>query len=162
MMMNERFGKIEVIVIVFVIGILGQVLCTGSSQGCNCRFSQQFSSAKGFSDPVQVDQYIRCVMQYEGRFAQIAYNNITGLTYDGHEIDWDTGLLVQPLHFWSAPSKGFFFFFFFILFYFILFYFILFYFILFYFILFYFILFYFILFYFILFYFILFYFILFY
>ena len=44
-------------------------------------------------------------MRWEGNFHAIAFNNVTGMTYDGHEIDWTTGELADPLHYWSAPSK---------------------------------------------------------
>lgn len=46
-------------------------------------------------------------MLVEGQFAQpgVAYDSVSGYTYDGHPLDYDTGRLYGAPHLFSAPSK---------------------------------------------------------
>lgn len=54
-----------------------------------------------------IDSYLASVVEFEGRFAQpgIAYDPISGYTYDGHPLDYATGKLIGEPHLFSAPSK---------------------------------------------------------
>lgn len=47
------------------------------------------------------------VMFWEGHFHQhgVGINMVSGLTYDGHGLDFNTGNIHDPLHSFSAPSK---------------------------------------------------------
>ena len=43
---------------------------------------------------------------WEGRFGNgVGYNHQTGITFDGHKIDYTTGDLHENLQFWTAASK---------------------------------------------------------
>jgi hypothetical protein len=77
-----------------------------TSESCNCRFASQFSVQSLLTSQEEQNDFLSCVMEWEGNFHQIAYNQNTGMTYDGYGINYTTGQL-QPdtLHFWSAPSK---------------------------------------------------------
>ena len=52
-------------------------------------------------------KYLNEVMRWEGKFATagIAYDELSGYTYDGHPIDYSTGELYGEPHLFSAPSK---------------------------------------------------------
>lgn len=77
-----------------------------ASRKGSCRFAQSYT-CQDFSSPDVVNKYLEEVMDWEGRFAQpgIAYDPLTGYTYDGHPIDYDTGELYGEPHPFSAPSK---------------------------------------------------------
>ncbi|KAG2378722.1 hypothetical protein C9374_007870 [Naegleria lovaniensis] len=55
----------------------------------------------------KIDSFLMNVSYWEGKFAVhgVGLNMLSGLTYDGHEIDYDTSRLHDPLHAFSAPSK---------------------------------------------------------
>jgi len=54
-----------------------------------------------------VTDFYEMFFYWEGNFHSpgIGYDAATGLTFDGHGIDYTTGGLADPLHYWSAPSK---------------------------------------------------------
>lgn len=70
-----------------------------------CRFAPTFSTKMLLSNASSRDEFMRNVMVWESQFAKVAVNNVTGLTYDGTEIDYTTGEPTSPLHYWTAPSK---------------------------------------------------------
>lgn len=81
----------------------GLVLVSNADTGC--RFAPEYTLADILSSESVQLQFIGDVMEWEGHFHDIAYNHVTGMTYDGHGLNWKTGALAQPLHYWSAPSK---------------------------------------------------------
>ena len=70
-----------------------------------CQFAPNFKVQDILTSVAARQSFLEQVMRWEGNFHAIAFNNVTGMTDDGHEIDWTTGELADPLHYWSAPSK---------------------------------------------------------
>lgn len=69
----------------------------------NCRFVQDFTQSDILEDPSGfLDEYL----YWESKFhvPDIAYNPDNGMTYDGSQIDWTTGLATTRKDF-SASSK---------------------------------------------------------
>jgi hypothetical protein len=68
-----------------------------------CRFALEWTQ-----DDVlhKTDDFISDVLYWEGKFHQndIAYNTANGMTYDGSQIDWETGEATEK-HVFSAASK---------------------------------------------------------
>lgn len=71
----------------------------------NCRFSKYYDFQELSKNQIKINEFIKETMFWEGQFHKIAYNNFTGITFDGTEINYTTGLPTQPLHFWTAASK---------------------------------------------------------
>eukprot|EP01121_Diplochlamys_sp_Union-15-3_P001464 TRINITY_DN11268_c0_g1_i1.p1 TRINITY_DN11268_c0_g1~~TRINITY_DN11268_c0_g1_i1.p1 ORF type:complete len:532 (+),score=71.97 TRINITY_DN11268_c0_g1_i1:51-1646(+) len=72
-----------------------------------CRFALKYTTDEISSCGSCRTQFIQDVMFWEGHFHQpgVGYHAATGLTYDGHGINYTTGELADPLHYWSAASK---------------------------------------------------------
>lgn len=85
-----------------------------------CRFAHQFTQKELLLSSEARDRYLQrssinliekrflsAIAYWEGQFPQngVGLNEATCYTYDGHGIDLDTGLPVDPLHDFSAPSK---------------------------------------------------------
>jgi len=73
-----------------------------------CRFAPMFTTQELLLSNSSRDLFIRTVMYWEGQFHQpgIGYNAVTGMTYDGHGLNYTSGDIdTSNLHFWSAPSK---------------------------------------------------------
>ncbi|MBI4372266.1 MAG: DUF89 family protein, partial [Candidatus Omnitrophica bacterium] len=71
------------------------------------RFAPDYSAQDLLQGKGVTDEYIGKVMYWEGKFHQagIAFNGKSGLTYDGHSIDFKTGELIGGPRNWSASSK---------------------------------------------------------
>ncbi|MBI1870241.1 MAG: hypothetical protein HYS07_03505 [Chlamydiae bacterium] len=71
------------------------------------RFSQKFSQQDLVSNAQQRKEFIEKILQWEAKFHQggIGYNEKSGLTYDGHAIDFSTGELIGGPRNWTAASK---------------------------------------------------------
>ncbi|EFC46688.1 GPI anchored protein [Naegleria gruberi] len=72
-----------------------------------CRFALEYSIADFYNNSIRAQQFLMNVSHWEGKFAThgVGLNMISGLTYDGHQIDYDTSELHDPLHDFSAASK---------------------------------------------------------
>jgi len=57
-----------------------------------------------FKDPEKTAAFLSDLFFWEGRFFGIAYNEASGLTYDGYAIDSET-LEPKAVRNWSAASK---------------------------------------------------------
>lgn len=68
-----------------------------------CRFALKWSQDDVLARP---DDFISDLLYWEGKFHQdeIAYNKQNGMSYDGTQIDWETGLRTEK-HTFSAASK---------------------------------------------------------
>lgn len=73
----------------------------------NAQFAREYSADMLQIYDDRMNDFVRRVIKSEGKFHQdgIAYNAESGLTYDGHPIDFNTGQLREKPHNWSAPSK---------------------------------------------------------
>lgn len=73
----------------------------------SCNFAQQYECAD-FFDQSHIESYLDSVMLWESRFAStgIGYDTLSGYTYDGQMLDYETGELYGEPHLFSAPSKG--------------------------------------------------------
>lgn len=69
-------------------------------------FADQYNSSS-FKDESTRHEYMMKVMRFEGNFHQggVAYNAQTGLTYEGHPLDYNSGRLFGVARKWSAASK---------------------------------------------------------
>eukprot|EP01028_Stygiella_incarcerata_P001319 TRINITY_DN1217_c0_g1_i3.p1 TRINITY_DN1217_c0_g1~~TRINITY_DN1217_c0_g1_i3.p1 ORF type:complete len:485 (+),score=127.43 TRINITY_DN1217_c0_g1_i3:97-1551(+) len=68
-----------------------------------CRFAFSYTKEDILKDP---SRFIDDLLGGESAFLKFAVENETGLSYDGSQIDMNTGELVASgLHFWSAASK---------------------------------------------------------
>ena len=72
-----------------------------------CRFADLFTIddvMQNRDDAVHRLKMHMCL--WEGKFGYgVGFNNQTGVTYDGHKIDYTTGDLHENLQFWTAASK---------------------------------------------------------
>ena len=68
-----------------------------------CRFALDWSEEELLADP---DGFASDMLYWEGKFHQdaIAFNAENGMSYDGAQIDWETGLSIITKPF-SAASK---------------------------------------------------------
>eukprot|EP00981_Chlorochromonas_danica_P007263 scaffold1623_cov165-Ochromonas_danica.AAC.15 len=73
----------------------------------SCQFAHLFDCKDFLQSPQRVQDYLDNVMKWEGEFAQpgVGYDPLSGHTYDGHPIDYQTGELYGEPHLFSAPSK---------------------------------------------------------
>lgn len=71
------------------------------------QFARQYSNDIILKDASKREEFVHKLMRAESRFMQsgVAFNALSGLTYDGHPIDFDTGELRGFPKNWSAPSK---------------------------------------------------------
>ena len=72
-----------------------------------CTFARDFTTNDLLTNKTALETYLLLVAQAEHVFHQdqIGLNEHCGHTYDGHEIDYDTGLSAGQLHTFSAASK---------------------------------------------------------
>jgi hypothetical protein len=71
----------------------------------SCRYALKYSQKQLMSNP---DGFINDMLYWEGHFHQngVGYNTANGMTYDGTQIDLNTGLAAPGLrHNFSASSK---------------------------------------------------------
>ncbi|RYG65727.1 hypothetical protein EON64_11320, partial [archaeon] len=90
----------------FIIGLC--LLCFvgfAASKG-SCQFANSYECSDFKSEKIARD-YLHRVMKWEGQFAKpnVGYDPVSGYTYDGHPIDYNTGELYGEPHLFSAPSK---------------------------------------------------------
>jgi len=71
------------------------------------RFAHSYTQEDLLKNPAKAREYVQKLLYWEGKFHQsgIGYNGESGLTYDGHSIDFDTGELTGGPRNWSAASK---------------------------------------------------------
>ncbi|KAF7716682.1 Glucan endo-1,2-beta-glucosidase [Penicillium ucsense] len=69
----------------------------------SCRFAQQYTEKEVLEDP---SNFIQDMLYWEGKFHQnnVSYNSENGMSYDGTNIDWETGERTVK-HPFSAASK---------------------------------------------------------
>ncbi len=84
----------------------GEMVARGAVDVSNPEFARQFT-IEDLKNTEKRAAFVTNVLAWEGQFHQpgVAYDDITGLTYDGHLIDFDTGELLGGPRNWSAPSK---------------------------------------------------------
>lgn len=72
-----------------------------------CRFAPLFTQEELLNDDHKREQFIQAVLRYEAHFHApgVGYHYLSGHTFDGHDLNYTTGGLAPPLHYWSAPSK---------------------------------------------------------
>lgn len=68
-----------------------------------CRFALDWSQQDVLDN---TDDFVWDLLYWEGKFHQndIAYNSKNGMSYDGTQLDWDTGKRTKK-HAFSAASK---------------------------------------------------------
>lgn len=68
-----------------------------------CRFALEWSQEDLLDRP---DDFTSDLLYWEGKFHQndIAYNEKNGMSYDGSQVDWETGIATKK-HSFSAASK---------------------------------------------------------
>lgn len=73
----------------------------------SCRFAHLFTQEQLLSSEEARQQYLEYVMYWEGQFMQdgVGINFASGLTYDGHPLNYTTGEITGAPHPFSAPSK---------------------------------------------------------
>lgn len=71
------------------------------------QFARQYTIEQLLSDEDVINEFIDRVLVAEARFHQpgVGYNPVTGVTYDGHAINQETGELAGVPREWSAVSK---------------------------------------------------------
>lgn len=94
-------------VYIFCVLIILQNAITSLGQS-TCRFADLFT----VDDLVQnrdnaVHRFKMEMCKWEGKFGfGFGYNNVTGITYDGYKIDYETGQVREDLiQYWTAASK---------------------------------------------------------
>jgi hypothetical protein len=81
------------------------IILLNSFPASGCRFASDFTTEQLLSSADARQQLLELVFRQEGRFAKVGLADSTATTYDGTELDWDSGKPTQPLHTFSAPSK---------------------------------------------------------
>lgn len=73
----------------------------------DCDFANKYSLDELISDSEKRNEFLMAAAYWEGRFATNGngLNTKVGVTYDGTQIDENTGLQHAPLHDFSAASK---------------------------------------------------------
>lgn len=73
----------------------------------DCNFANKYSSDELIKDSGKRNEFLMAAAYWEGRFATHGngLNVNAAVTYDGTQIDEDTGLQHAPLHDFSAASK---------------------------------------------------------
>lgn len=96
------------IVVAFSVFLILQSVTPINGQVETCRYADSYS----IEDLVEnrdnaLHRFKMEMCLWEGRFGfGVGYNHITGITYDGHKIDYETGDLRENLiQFWTAASK---------------------------------------------------------
>ena len=94
-----------VVLLLVLISFTIYVDCQASKE---CRFAYKYTPQELWHSEEKQQEFLNDVMYWEGNFAKhhVGLNRFSGLTYDGHGIDYSSGV-PNPgyLHFWSAPSK---------------------------------------------------------
>lgn len=69
----------------------------------SCRFGLEWSQKEVLNRP---DDFVWDLLYWEGKFHQndVAYNTKNGMSYDGTQLDWNTGKHTKK-HTFSAASK---------------------------------------------------------
>jgi hypothetical protein len=69
----------------------------------SCRFALEWSQKEVLANP---NGFINDLLYWEGQFHQnnVSYNTGNGMSYDGTQLDWETGQRTAK-HTFSAPSK---------------------------------------------------------
>lgn len=69
----------------------------------SCRFGLEWSQKEVLKRP---DEFVWDLLYWEGKFHQndVAYNTKNGMSYDGTQLDWNTGKHTKK-HTFSAASK---------------------------------------------------------
>ena len=71
------------------------------------QFARDYRQEELLNDSTVRERFINEVLIAEAKFHQagVGYNDVTGLTYDGHSINFETGELIGAPRMWSAASK---------------------------------------------------------
>jgi hypothetical protein len=69
----------------------------------SCRFALEWSQEEVLTNP---NRFINDLLYWEGQFHQnnVSYNTGNGMSYDGTQLDWETGQRTAK-HTFSAASK---------------------------------------------------------
>jgi hypothetical protein len=94
------------VIIVLMISMM-MIIINVFSQQPTCRFAKQVSIDRLLNDNSYQHQFIMNMTYWEGKFATdgIGLDIKSGLTFDGHGIDYNSGELHDPQHTFSAASK---------------------------------------------------------
>jgi len=70
-------------------------------------FARAYSGEELLKEGEVLDSFVKDVLRWESQFHQtgIGYNGESGVTYDGHSIDYMTGELIGGPRNWTAASK---------------------------------------------------------
>ena len=68
------------------------------------RFAQKYTAEEIMNNPEKAESFVKEYLQWESKYFAVARNSITGITYDGINLDKKTGL-PSGVRDWSAPSK---------------------------------------------------------
>ena len=73
----------------------------------SCRFAHQYTTQQLITNATARQEYLKNVMYWEGKFHQdgVGLNVASGLTYDGHGLNFTTGEIFGDPHLFSAASK---------------------------------------------------------
>jgi hypothetical protein len=76
---------------------------TSRNNPLSCRFALQWSQQEVLDN---TDDFINDLLYWEGMFHQnnVSYNAVNGMSYDGTQLDWNTGTRTEK-HPFSAASK---------------------------------------------------------
>jgi len=82
------------------------ILILASSQP-SCRFANEYTQEQLVANVTARSQYYESIMYWEGKFMQdgVGFNLASGITYDGHPLNFTTGELYDTPHLFSASSK---------------------------------------------------------
>lgn len=82
---------------------LTQAAATPPGKNPSCRFALNWSQKDVLKRP---DDFVSDLLYWEGKFHQndVAYNEKNGMSYDGSQLDWETGAATKK-HPFSAASK---------------------------------------------------------
>ncbi|KAL0482233.1 hypothetical protein AKO1_011119 [Acrasis kona] len=73
----------------------------------SCRFAREYNTDDVYTSLNKREELMNTISYWEGKFYvhDIGYNAVSGLTYDGHGIEFESGLKHDPKHPFSASSK---------------------------------------------------------
>ncbi len=96
--------KILSLTTVFIFILLTGLCYAQELQITDYRFAQKYSVEEVINNPEKAESFLKEYLHREAKYYAIARNSVTGITYDGINLDEKTGL-PAGVRDWSAPSK---------------------------------------------------------
>lgn len=102
-----NFGIFTGIVIILLVIFFKSESIYAKKTYSKYHFALEYTKDMLLSNDKKREEFINRLIKAEARFHQdtIGYNDKSGLTYDGINIDYKTGIVIGVSRNWSAPSK---------------------------------------------------------